>query len=133
MNMMKKPESDQILSSAHQGKMRREWGTQNMSALDHMRGPVVNQAQVNVQRKINGFLTRAVFPQQLTIPRQYATTKEGTFVFKTMEGRMIDGYQEQGARVVVQENAKMARFVISPLFSSIHDARSWALQQMGAV
>lgn len=126
-------QADQAVASGLKGKLRRDWGTQNMMGLDHVAGPSVHGAQVNVQRKVKTFMDRAVYPQQLSVPRQYATTKEGVFICQTYEGRIIDGVQEQGARVVVQENAKMARFVISPLFSSIHDARSWAYQNMGAV
>lgn len=125
--------NDLILPSGLKGKLRRDWGTQNMVEVDHYGGPKVNGAVVNVQRKIKNFMDRAVYPQQLTIPRQYATTQEGCFICHFYEGRIIDGVQEQGARVVVQENAKMARFVVSPLFISIHDARSWAYQNMGAV
>ena len=126
-------QQDLIIPSEHKGKLRREWGTQNMVGIDAAGGPKVHTAQANVQAKINTFLERAIYPQQLSVPRQYATTKEGAFIYMTMEGRTIDGLQEQGARVVVQENAQMARFVISPLFSSIHDARSWASQNLGAV
>ena len=125
-------QKDLIIPDAHKGKFRRDWGTQNMVGLDKA-GPKLNAVQVSVNQKIENFISRAVHPQQLSVPRQYATTKEGVFIYRTMEGRNIDGYQEQGARVVVQENAQMARFVISPLFSSIHDARSWARQNMGAV
>jgi hypothetical protein len=125
-------QQDLILPSAHKGKLRREWGTQNMMGLDPA-GPKLHSAQTNVQRKIDKFISRAVYPQQLSVPRQYATTREGSFIYRILEGRVIDGYQEQGVRVVVQENAQMARFVISPLFSSTHDARSWASQNMGAV
>ena len=124
---------DMAVPAGLESKLRRDWGTQNMVAIDHMGGPKVHGAVVNVQRKLKNFMDRAIFPQQLSVPRQYATTKKGVFICKEYEGRMIDGYQEQGARVVVQENAKMARFVISPLFSSIHDARTWAYQNMGAV
>lgn len=123
---------DLILPSAHKGKFRRDWGTQNMVGLDKA-GPKVHSAKANVQHKIDKFISRAVYPQQLSIPRQYATTQEGVSIYKILEGRIIDGYQEQGVRVVVQENAQMARFVVSPLFSSKHDALSWARQHMGAV
>jgi len=44
----------------------------------------------------------------------------------------VNGFRENGARVVVQENARQARFIISPLFGSKHDALSWARTQMGA-
>ncbi len=117
----------------HKNKPRQAWGAKNMVGLDSASGPRIHTAQVNVQKKIDNFIARAIYPQQLSIPRQYATTQEGSFIFRVLEGRMIDGLQEQGVRVVVQENAQMARFVISPLFSSTHDARSWASQNMGAV
>lgn len=123
---------DLILPQGLQGKLRRDWGTQNLSELDHAGGPRVHTAQQNVNRKIAHFVNTAIYPQQLTVPRQYATTKQGTWVYKVFEGRVVDGFQEQGARVVVQENAKLARFVMSPLFSSKHDALDWARQQMGA-
>jgi len=123
---------DLILPTAHSGKLRRDWGTQNVVGIDSAGGPKIHTAQMNVKKKIDNFVARAVYPQQLSVPRQYATTREGVFIYKQMKGRIIDGYQEQGARVIVQENAKMARFVISPLFGSIHDAQSWARQNMGA-
>jgi hypothetical protein len=120
------------VSEAIAAKPRRDWGTQNLVGLDTKSGPKIHTAQQNVRHKIAKFIQRAVYPQQLSVPRQYASTQQGTFIYKIMEGRIIDGFQEQGARVVVQENARMARFVMSPLFSSKHDALSWARQQMGA-
>lgn len=115
-------------------KLRRDWGLQNMASVGMPRPstPASNaQKQRVVQQKINTFLERAIYPQQLTISRQYATTQEGVTVFRVLEGRTIDGIQEQGVRVVVQENGKQARFVMSPLFGSKHDALMWAKRQMG--
>lgn len=124
--------NDLILPSVLRAKHRRDWGLKNFVGMDSAKGPLLHTAQQNVRRKIANFIQRAVYPQQLSIPRQYATTREGVFIYKIMEGREIDGYREPGARVVVQENAKMARFVISPLFNSKHDALGWARQHMGA-
>lgn len=117
------------------GKFRRDWGLQNLVG-----GPApVTPASMsnilrerNVRAKIANFINTAIFPQQLTIPRQYATTREGCWVYKILEGRAINGFRENGVRVVVQENAKQARFVISPLFASRHDALAWAVREMGA-
>jgi hypothetical protein len=88
--------------------------------------------QQKVRNKIATFVRTAIYPQQLTVPRQYATTREGCWVYKILEGREISGFREDGVRVVVQENAQQARFVISPLFSTKHDALAWANSQMGA-
>ena len=123
---------DLVLPPVLAGKFRRDWGTKNLVGLDHASGPKLNTAQQNVRHKIATFIQRAVFPQQLSVPRQYATTREGCWVYKVMEGRVIDGVPERGARVVVQENAQMARFIISPLFNSKHDALAWARQHTGA-
>ena len=90
--------------AAHQNKPRRAWGTQNLVGLSNASGPRIHSVQQNFNKKIKAFIDRAVYPQQLSLPRQYATTKEGSFIFKVLEGRVIDGVQEQGVRVVVQEN-----------------------------
>lgn len=133
---------DLAVSPALSGKLRRDWGLKNMIGVEGRQlfggndlisqhnSNAVNQQQV--RRKIATFVTRAIYPQQLTVPRQYATTREGVWVYKILEGREIDGVRENGVRVVVQENAKQARFVISPLFGSKHDALSWAVKHMGA-
>lgn len=122
-------------------KLRRDWGTQNTLGMTNP-NPALNAKNPsnfvnamrmnNVLRKIQHFYDTAVFPQQLTLPRQYATTSDGVRVVKLLSGREIDGVREDGVRVVVQENARQARFVISPLFSNKHDAHAWARQQMGA-
>ena len=87
--------------------------------------------QRKVRAKIANFVQRAIYPQQLTVPRQYATTREGVFIYKVLEGREIDGIKEDGVRVIIQENMKQARFVISPLLASRFDAITWARQNMG--
>jgi hypothetical protein len=134
--MPRKIPTDLPIPLHRQNMMRKDFGLQNLVGLDHMAGPKGHQrvelTAQNVMRKLQGFADRAVHPQQVTIPRQYATTREGTWVHKVLEGRVIDGVQEQGVRVIVQENAKLARFVMSPLFSSKTDALSWASQHMGA-
>ena len=115
-------------------KRRVDWGLQNMVAVDH---PNPQQAKNNantqrtVHNKINTFFATAVYPQQLCIPRQYSTTAPGLSIVTVMKGRIVKGYQEDGVRVVVQENAQRARFLMSPLFGSETDARSWAKQQTG--
>lgn len=113
--------------------LRRDWGLQNMIGL---RSPGAVQQknaaiQQRVRAKIANFISTAIFPQQLTVPRQYATTAEGVRIYKIMKGRVVGGVQENGVRVVVQENAQQARFVISPLMPSEHDAMAWARQNMG--
>lgn len=126
---------DLAVSPALSGKLRRDWGLRNLVGADAPITPLsMNNdfRQQQVRRKIATFISRAIYPQQLTIPRQYATTREGVWVYKILEGREIDGVRENGVRVVVQENAKQARFVISPLFGSKHDALSWAVKHMGA-
>ncbi len=125
---------DLPVSPGQAGKRRQDWGLQNMSTMDHPnRAVAANNAHrlQNVRRKIQHFADNAVYPQQLTIPRQYSTTKEGVSIFKVLKGRVIDGHQEDGVRLVVQENAKLARFIMSPLFASEFDAQTWARQQMG--
>ncbi len=126
---------DLPVSSGNRRKFRKDWGLQNVVGMSAA-NPVLEKNDAHrqriVQQRIENFVKRAVFPQQLTLPRQYATTREGTFIFKVLVGRKIDGIQEQGARVVVQENAQQARFVMSPLFASKHDARAWARQHMAA-
>lgn len=119
---------------------RHVWGKDNIVRLEG--GGVVGRLpdghqiknalqQRNVRNKIARFTQIAIYPQQLTVPRQYATTREGVFLYKILKGRTIGGYQEDGVRVVVQENAKMARFVMSPLMPSEYDARQWAKSEMG--
>lgn len=124
---------DLSVAAGNEHKLRRDWGTQNVVGVGLNGGPKVHAAQGNVQHKVATFIARGIYPQQLSIPRQYSTTSEGVFIHTEFEGRIIDGVQEQGARLIVQENAKMARFVVSPLFDSIHDARSWAKQNMGVL
>ena len=126
---------DVTLPQPLRGKFRRDWGLQNVIGAAAPSTPLTmanEYRQRLVRIKIATFLRTAVFPQQLTVPRQYATTREGCWVYKILEGREISGFRENGVRVVVQENAKQARFVISPLFASKHDALSWATTQMGA-
>lgn len=129
------------LATPHTGKFRKDWGLQNMVGADS--GTVFNRdligqnnqnafRQHRVRHKIATFVRTAIYPQQITIPRQYATTREGCWVYKVLEGREISGFRENGVRVVVQENAQQARFVISPLFGTKHDALTWAQSQMGA-
>lgn len=131
------------LATPHAGKFRRDWGLSNIVGADAARNPVSMSndfRQQKVRGKIATFIQTAVYPQQLSIPRQYATTREGCWIYKILEGRKLrlrndDGapvYREKGVRVVVQENGRQARFVMSPLFSSKHDALTWAKQQMGA-
>lgn len=123
------------LPTPHSGKFRRDWGLDNIVGVQAASNPVTmrNDFRLNkVRHKIATFVNSAIFPQQLTIPRQYATTREGCWVYKILEGREISGFREDGVRVVVQENAQQARFVISPLFSTKHDALAWAHSQMGA-
>ena len=114
---------------------RRDWGTQNTVGMDAPVNPVTMRndfRQQQVRRKIAQFCRTAIFPQQLTVPRQYATTQEGVFIYKILEGRQFNAFREDGVRVVVQENAKQARFIMSPLFSNKQDALSWAVKEMGA-
>lgn len=123
------------LATPHTGKFRKDWGLDNMVGVTPAPVPVTMQndfRQQKVRHKIATFVRTAIYPQQLTVPRQYATTREGCWVYKILEGREISGFREDGVRVVVQENAQQARFVISPLFSTKHDALSWAITQMGA-
>lgn len=133
---------------AHAGKFRRDWGLQNMVGADAAPlfggNDMVSMQNRNdfrqhkVRGKVANFISTAIYPQQLTIPRQYATTREGCWVYKILEGRRLRlsdsnaTYREKGVRVVVQENARQARFVMSPLFGSKADALAWARQEMGA-
>jgi len=122
-------------------KLRKDFGLQNVVGASSPLPPqLMNNGfrQQKVRQKVANFVQTAVYPQQLTIPRQYATTQEGCWIYKILEGRQLrlgdNGgalYREKGVRVVVQENAKQARFVMSPLFGSKHDALSWARQHMG--
>lgn len=84
-----------------------------------------------VENKIKTFCNNAIYPQTLTLPRDPSTTKEGTFIFRMFKGRVVEGYEEQGVRCILQENSgwgnkAKARFLVSPLFPSEHDALSWA-------
>lgn len=126
---------------ANAKRFRRDWGTQNMIGLSPppLQPKFPNaEVQRRVHAKIARFIGNAVWPQQVTVPRQYATTREGCWVYKILEGRELrmgsNGarYREKGVRVVVQENAQQARFVMSPLFGSRHDALAWAQREMGA-
>ena len=126
---------DLSLPDAHKGKPRRDWGLQNLVGFKHPGNIPVHLKNAHQQRKVRqkvaNFVRTAIYPQQLTIPRQYATTKEGVSLYKILEGRIINGIQEQGVRVIVQENLQQARFVISPLHASQEDAIQWARQNMG--
>lgn len=123
------------LQTPHAGKFRKDWGLQNMVGVNPAENPVTMRNDFRLQKvrhKIATFVSTAIYPQQLTVPRQYATTREGCWIYKVLEGREINGVRENGVRVVVQENAQLARFVISPLFGTKHDALTWAQSQMGA-
>ena len=123
------------LKTHHTGKMRREWGLQNMVGIVAPPSPATMQNAFRLRQvrgKIAQFTQTAVYPQQLTVPRQYATTREGCWIYKILEGREISGFREDGVRVVIQENAQLARFVMSPLFTAKQDALSWAIKEMGA-
>lgn len=126
---------DIAVAPERQGLLRRDWVSKYSIAPDPARKvekSMRNEHQKRVVRsKIANFIQRAVYPQQLTIPRQYSTTSEGVRLYKVLEGREIDGIREQGVRVVVQENAKNARFVMSPLLPSRFDAVQWARRNMG--
>ena len=115
------------------GKLRRDWGTQNMVGMAHGNpAAIANAARLrHVQNKIATFCNTAIYPHQLTVPRQYSTTVAGVSIYKVLSGRKIGGYTEPGVCVVVLENAQQARFVISPLFDSETDARGWAHKHMG--
>ena len=124
-------------------KFRRDWGLQNVvgvkSNIPDSAVGLNSLRQQKVRQKIANFVQTAVYPQQLSIPRQYATTQEGCFIYKILEGREVRvntdtgaKYKEKGIRVVVQENAQQARFIMSPLFGSKHDALTWAQSNMGA-
>jgi hypothetical protein len=112
---------------------RRDWGTQNYIHLgSNLRSFPDAFGVQRARAKVAKFMQRAVYPQQLTIKSRFlpgAMTK----VCKVMHGRVIDGYQEDGVRVVVlvveQDNA---RFIISPLHRSEFDARTWAHSHTGA-
>lgn len=138
---------DLITPSVFKDKRRADWGLSNAIGMDtgvmgmtlagqpsdKMKMIYSNEwRQRRVRQKIMNFYKTAIYPQQLTVPRQYATTREGTTVFKIVEGREINGIKEDGVRVVVQENKQQARFIMSPLFSNRHDALQWAKQHTGA-
>ncbi len=127
--------NDQKVSKAHEGKLRKDWGLQNTVGLEHSSKAVMKNNEMRMRRvrhKIATFTQTAIYPQQLTIPRQYSTTQEGTFIYKILEGREIDRVAGGGVRVVVQENLQQARFIMSPLFNSRQDALDWALKNTGA-
>lgn len=127
---------DLPVAAPHRGKFRRDFGLDRLIGL-HPKplnaGERIKNAlaQRGVRRKVANFIQTAIYPQQLTVPRQYATTQEGVFIYKILKGRDVSGFREDGVRVVVQENLKAARFVMSPLFSSEYDALQWAKRQMG--
>jgi hypothetical protein len=116
-------------------KLRKDWGLQNVIGMEHAnRALMSNNAHRirKVRHKVANFTQNAIYPQQLTIPRQYATTTEGTFIYKILEDREVDRVAGGGVRVVVQENAQQARFIMSPLFGSKQDALGWAARNTGA-
>lgn len=126
---------DLAIAPPHRNKARRDWGLQNAVGIDAAPNPVTMRndfRQQMARRKIAQFTRTAIFPQQLTVPRQYATTREGCFLYKILTDREVDRPAGGGVRVVVQENAQQARFIISPLFQSKHDALSWAQRETGA-
>lgn len=139
---------DLVTPSVFKDKRRADWGLNNTIGMDTgimgltLAGQKSSDKEMmirsnewrqrRVRQKIMNFYKTAVYPQQLTVPRQYATTQEGTIIFKIVEGREINGIKEDGVRVVVQENKQQARFIMSPLFSNRHDALQWAKQHTGA-
>lgn len=126
---------DRTVVAGNANKPRRDWGLQNVVGLDNMnRAAMQNNAHrtQQVKRKIENFVQTAVYPQQLTIPRQYATTKEGVRVYKVLENREVDKVAGGGVRIVVQENMQQSRFMMSPLLKSKHDAFQWAFRNTGA-
>lgn len=121
-------------------KLRRDWGLQNIVGVKGPVTPLSKRADYQKQqarRKIAHFLQNAVYPQQLTIPRDYLTTETGVRIYKILEGRPIKvsgsnaTFREKGIRVVVLENGAQARFIMSPLFGSKHDALTWAQRHTG--
>ena len=121
-------------------KLRRDWGLQNMVGVQGPATPLSKRTDYQKQRarqKIAQFIQNAVYPQQLTIPRDYLSTETGVRVYKILEGRPIKvsgssaSFKEKGIRVVVLENGAQARFIMSPLFGSKHDALTWAQRHTG--
>jgi len=115
-------------------KRRADWGLQNRVKVDNANSQAGENNALrmeNLRRKLKTFFANAVYPQQIIVPRQKTTTKTGTFIVQVFKGRIVQGYQEDGVRVIVQENLENARFIVSPLFSSEADARAWATQDMG--
>lgn len=123
---------DLALPPALLGKRRRDWGLEKMVTMENPARIRSEHAKLVLKQKIENFIARAIYPQQLTVSRQYATTAEGCRVVQVLEGREIDGYREPGVRVVVQENEQRARFIMSPLFASKTDALGWAVHHTGA-
>lgn len=131
---------DLAVAPGNANKLRRDWGLQNTVGITSPMPQVKNDVRARkVKAKIDNFVRTAVYPQQLTVPRQYATTDAGCWIYEILEGRQIvvnsetgAKYREKGVRVVVQENAQQARFVMSKLFDSKADALSWAVKEMGA-
>lgn len=121
-------------------KLRRDWGLKTIVGLTPpgpmMMGHNSGEQVSGAYKKRAKFIASAFWPQQLTLPRQVSTTMDGCRVFKILEGRRLGGIQEDGVRVVVEENthqgaAALTRYVISPLFQSKHDALAWANTHMG--
>lgn len=113
------------------GRKRRDIGKDNIIMATTV-GPLpADIAKRNIQRKIEGFIANAIFPQQLSVPRDYATTKEGVSIYRVLKGRKVAGIVEDGVRVVVLECGKYARFVMSPLMPTEYDAIQWARSEMG--
>ena len=86
-----------------------------------------------LRRKIETFCANGSHPQTLTGPRDPVMIGDGKALFRTLRGRHVGGYREDGVRVVIQENLGFgtkatARFVMSPLFQSEADAMAWARQ-----
>lgn len=90
-----------------------------------------------ISAKIENFCNRAIHPQTLTLPRDPLMVPDGVRIAKWVEGRVIDGFRENGLRVIVLEangvgTSAKCRFHMSPLFDNRHDAETWA-RQLGAV
>lgn len=123
------------------GKFRRDWGLSNIVGVEGPPNPNFRLPEWQKQRsrqKVAHFCRTAIYPQQLTLPRDYITTETGVRIYKILEGREIRvsgssaTYREKGVRVVVLENGRQSRFIMSPLFGSKHDALTWAQQHTGA-
>lgn len=123
------------------GKFRRDWGLSNIVGVEGPPNPNFRLPEWQKQRarqKVAHFIQTAVYPQQLTLPRDYLSTETGVRIYKILEGREIRvsgssaTYREKGVRVVVLENGRQARFIMSPLFGNKHDALTWAQQHTGA-